>query len=132
MNKKMLSAVILFAMILLCPSGCQTGGEVPGEVTVRITEWNEFGGSSSEPVTYFPIQKGELLYDDFDSSIKVRSVNAKKLVLDIDGYLVEPNEDGTINMQAEPLKKVTLEKGRSIQLVTLSMDAGSNISISFE
>nr|MCR5117111.1 hypothetical protein [Lachnospiraceae bacterium] len=84
------------------------------------------------PVTYFPIQKGELLYDDFDSSIKVRSVNAKKLVLDIDGYLVEPNEDGTINMQAEPLKKVTLEKGRSIQLVTLSMDAGSNISISFE
>ena len=47
-------------------------------------------------------------------------MNAKKLVLDIDGYLVEPNEDGTINMQAEPLKKVTLEKGVNLVLPYLN------------
>ena len=41
-------------------------------------------------------------------------------------------DDGTINLDAEPIEKLELECGQSIELVSTSMSAGFNLVISYE
>lgn len=131
--KKKLSAVCIFiAMLLVFVSGCGNTAVTERKMTVQSSKWSELGGSTSDPVVYTSINKGELLYEGFDSKIKVKSVSNKKLVLDIDGYLVETEPDGRIDMRKTPLNRLTLEVGQSVELATLTMDAGAHISISFE
>lgn len=102
------------------------------ELTVQVREWSELGGEDDDPVVFSPVFKGDELYSGFSSTITVKNANEDRVVLAIDGCLVEPNKDGTINMNKEPLKSVTLEEGGSIELVSQTMDAGVNITITFE
>ena len=62
----------------------------------------------------------------------MKTVTENRLVLEIDGYMVEPNDDGTINLNAEPVKTIELTKGQSIELDSQTMDAGFNLLISYE
>lgn len=55
-----------------------------------------------------------------------------RIVLDIDGCLVEPNDNGSINLNADPLEEVELEAGESITLVSQTMDAGIRLVITYE
>ncbi len=49
----------------------------------------------------------------------------------VDGGFVEPNSDGTINLNIDPLTKIILTPGQSIELASQSMDAGVHVFISY-
>ena len=123
-------AIILFIMSFLC--GCGNTEPVQASLSIQETSWNEQGSSTYDPSIFNPLQKGDVVYDDHFIKIKVKSVNESRIVLEIEGHMVEPNDDGTINLDAEPIEKLELDCGQSIELASTSMSAGFNLVISYE
>jgi hypothetical protein len=123
-------AIILFIMSFLC--GCGNTEPVQASLSIQETSWSEQGSSTYDPSIFNPLQKGDVVYDDHFIKIKVKSVNESRIVLEIEGHMVEPNDDGTINLDAEPIEKLELDCGQSIELASTSMSAGFNLVISFE
>ena len=122
--------IILFIMSFL--SGCGNSEPVQASLSIQETSWSEQGSSTYDPIVFTPLQKGDVVYDGHFVKIKVKSVNESRIVLTIEGPMVEPNDDGTINLDAEPIEKLELECGQSIELVSTSMSAGFNLVISYE
>ena len=123
-------AIILFIMSFLC--GCGNTEPVQASLSIQETSWSEQGSSTYDPSIFNPLQKGDVVYDDHFIKIKVKSVNESRIVLEIEGHMVEPNDDGTINLDAEPIEKLELDCGQSIELVSTSMSSGFNLVISYE
>lgn len=123
-------AIILFIMSFLC--GCGNAEPVQASLSIQETSWSEQGSSTYDPSIFNPLQKGDVVYDDHFIKIKVKSVNESRIVLEIEGHMVEPNDDGTINLDAEPIEKLELDCGQSIELASTSMSAGFNLVISYE
>ena len=123
-------AIILFIMSFLC--GCGNTEPVQASLSIQETSWSEQGSSTYDPSIFNPLQKGDVVYDDHFIRIKVKSVNESRIVLEIEGHMVEPNDDGTINLDAEPIEKLELDCGQSIELASTSMSAGFNLVISYE
>ena len=123
-------AIILFIMSFLC--GCGNTEPVQASLSIQETSWSEQGSSTYDPSIFNPLQKGDVVYDDHFIKIKVKSVNESIIVLEIEGHMVEPNDDGTINLDAEPIEKLELDCGQSIELASTSMSAGFNLVISYE
>jgi hypothetical protein len=123
-------AIILFIMSFLC--GCRNTEPVQASLSIQETSWSEQGSSTYDPSIFNPLQKGDVVYDDHFIKIKVKSVNESRIVLEIEGHMVEPNDDGTINLDAEPIEKLELDCGQSIELASTSMSAGFNLVISYE
>ncbi len=132
MKKNLLCFCVSVILLLTCIAGCGNAEAADKKLTVTASTWHELGGEDAEPVVFSPVKKGDEIYNGFSSVITVKSVSAGKIVLAIDGCLVEPNADGTINLDIEPLRKVILETGESIELVSQTMDGGVNITITFE
>ncbi len=122
----------MLLVIALLVGGCGKTPVVQTTLSVQETQWSEQGSSTDDPVKITPLQKGDVVYDDHFTKITVRSVDEEKIVLAIDGYMVEPSEDGTIDLSAEPLKKIRLECGQTMELVSQSMSAGFNLLLSYE
>ncbi len=122
--------LIIFLFIFSC--GCGNDEPVLVNLSVCETEWNEFGSSTADPIIYTQLKRGDVVYDSNETKITVKSVTENRLVLEIDGFMVEPNDDGSINLGAEPLKIIDLTKGQSIEIDSQSMDAGFNLLISYE
>ena len=123
-------AIILFIMSFLC--GCGNTEPVQASLSIQETSWSEQGSSTYDPSIFNPLQKGDVVYDDHFIKIKVKSVTESRIVLEIEGHMVEPNDDGTINLDAEPIEKLELDCGQSIELASTSMSAGFNLVISYE
>ena len=123
-------AIILFIMSFLC--GCGNTEPVQASLSIQETSWSEQGSSTYDPSIFNLLQKGDVIYDDHFIKIKVKSVNESRIVLEIEGHMVEPNDDGTINLDAEPIEKLELDCGQSIELASTSMSAGFNLVISYE
>ena len=123
-------AIILFIMSFLC--GCGNTEPVQASLSIQETSWSEQGSSTYDPSIFNPLQKGDVVYDDHFIKIKVKSVNESRIVLEIEGHMVEPNDDGTINLDAEPIEKLELDCGQSSELASTSMSAGFNLVISYE
>lgn len=122
--------LIIFLIIFSC--GCGNDEPVQVNLSVCETEWSEFGSSTADPIIYTQLKRGDVVYDSNETKITVKSVTENRLVLEIDGFMVEPNDDGSINLGAEPLKIIDLTKGQSIEIDSQSMDAGFNLLISYE
>ena len=122
--------IILFIMSFL--AGCGNSEPVQASLSIQETSWSEQGSSTYDPRIITPLQKGDVVYDGHFVKIKVKSVNESRIVLTIEGDMVEPNDDGTINLDAKPIEKLELECGQSIELVSTSMSAGFNLVISYE
>ncbi len=123
-------AIILFIMSFL--SGCGNTEPVQASLSIQETEWSEQGSSTYDPEIFTPLQKGGVVYDDHFVKIKIKSVDESRIVLAIEGHMVEPNDDGTIDLGAEPIEKLELDRGQSFELVSTSMSAGFNLVISYE
>ena len=123
-------AIILFIRSFLC--GCGNTEPVQASLSIQETSWSEQGSSTYDPSIFNPLQKGDVVYDDHFIKIKVKSVNESRIVLEIEGHMVEPNDDGTINLDAEPIEKLELDCGQSIELASTSMSAGFNLVVSYE
>ena len=126
----MLAVVFVFAG---CKSAVETqAGPVDKTLSVQETKWYETGSTVNDPVIYNPLEAGDVVYDDGYYRIEIESVNGDVIVLDVDGCLVEPNSDGTINLRAESVDEIEIAAGESIELVSQTMDSGINLIISYE
>ena len=124
--------VVIILHIMSFLSACGNTEPVQNSLSIQETEWSEQGFSTYDPIILNPLQKGDVVYDDHFIKIKVKSVNESRIVLEIEGHMVEPNDDGTINLDAEPIEKLELDCGQSIELVSTSMSSGFNLVISYE
>ena len=50
----------------------------------------------------------------------------------MDGCYVEPNPDGTINLNKESLKEITIKRDETVTLKTQTMDGGVTLEIKYE
>ncbi len=130
-----------FLLILICVvpvsllfglGGCGEPAPIQKELTVKVHEWSDGGSNPDNTVTYTEIRAKEELYSGYASKVTVKKVSEDKIVLSLDGCLVEPNENGTIDMRKNPLKKITVKSGQTIELVSQTMDAGVRLEISYE
>ena len=124
--------MIIISVFALMLTGCGNSGPVNKTLTVTVVRWNETGASQPIVMTYNELKAGDVIYRGFSSVITIKSVNENKVVFDIDGYLVIPNDDGSINLNADPLESLILTSGDTVELATQTMDEGGNITITFE
>ena len=108
--KNIKSFIYIGLIIFLILFSCGCGNDEPVQVNLSVceTEWNEFGSSTADPIIYTQLKRGDVVYDSNETKITVKSVTESRLVLEIDGFMVEPNDDGSINLGAEPLKIIDL------------------------
>ena len=132
--KSIKSFIYIGLIIFLILFSCGCGNDEPVQVNLSVceTEWSEFGSSTADPIIYTQLKRGDVVYDSNETKITVKSVTENRLVLEIDGFMVEPNDDGSINLGAEPLKIIDLTKGQSIEIDSQTMDAGFDLLISYE
>ena len=112
-------------------SGTEYSGLKDSGLIVKTKNWYSTGSGKESTVTFSEPKSGDEIYNGFESVITVKSVSEDKIVLSIDGCLVEPNEDGSINMNKKPLEIATLNKGQSIELKSQTMDAGVKLTINY-
>lgn len=130
--RKLISGLITIMVFALMLTGCGNFGPVNKTLTVTEVRWSEMGAGQPIVMTYTELEAGDVIYNGSSAKITIKSVTEDKLVLDIDGYLIEPNADGSIDLRADPLKSFTLKDGDTVEFVTQTMDAGGNITIAFE
>ena len=122
--------LIIFIFLFSC--GCGNDEPVRVNLSVCETQWSELGSSTDEPIVYTQLKRGDVVYDSHETKIVVKTVTENRLVLEIDGYMVEPNDDGSVNLNAEPVKTIELTKGQSIELDSQTMSSGFNLLITYE
>jgi len=108
------------------------------DVLVLIeSEWSGWGDGITKYNTYAyqEVTAGNVIYDTTNDMVPVTfevvDVTPTSITLKINGELVERNEDGSINLNAESLEEITVNKGETIELATKSMDAGKNFTINY-
>ena len=100
---------------------------------VRQKTWNDQGTGTDNYTTVTILHSGEIVYDSINyGTIKVDSANDKEVVLKMDGCYVEPNPDGTINLNKESLKEITIKRDETVTLKTQTMDGGVTLEIKYE
>ena len=122
----------LILFVMLFTYGCGKPQPIQTTLSVQETDWSELGATKYDPKVFTPLQRGDLVYDFHDTKITVKSVTDDNIVLKIDGYMVEKNPDGTVNLNADPLKKIELTKAQSVKLASMTMSSGFNLEISYE
>ncbi len=139
-KRKLLCILVVSCFMMLLMNGCngatdgatETGKTAEGKLTVKIGSWNDIGSGTAEENEFTTLNKGDVIYDTSFGVITIKSVDDHKVVLNVDGAMVEPNSDGTINLRKDPITKITLNAGESIRLASQTMDAGVHMEISFE
>lgn len=100
---------------------------------VRQKTWNDQGTGTDNYTTVTILHSGEIVYDSKNyGTIKVDSATDKEVVLKMDGCYVEPNPDGTINLNKESLKEITIKRDETVTLKTQTMDGGVTLEIKYE
>ena len=130
-TKKYIS-VGLFLLIMIFTYGCGNAEPVQTTLSIEETQWSELGSSTDDPIVITPLQRGDVVYDSHDTKITIKIVTDNKVVLDMDGYMVEPNDDGSVNLNAEPVKRIEITKGQSVKLASQTMSAGFDLLVSYE
>ena len=88
-------------------------------------------GASDESVDmYESIDVGEVVYSGI-SELVVKKITDNEIVFTSDGGLIEPNENGSINLNATPPKTFTVKAGEEKVLVTQTTDGSDKITISY-
>lgn len=143
-KKRFICILILSCFVMLFLSGCDNSGsrgttetkteekKAEGKLSVEEHHWHEKGSDAADPEVFTSLSKGDVVYDTTYAKIKVNSVSDEKIVLDVDGAMVEPNSDGTINLRKDPVEKITINAGDSIVLKSQTMDGGVNLKIQYE
>lgn len=133
------------AIIISCAAFCGCGKRIEarqeekGKIQVVTTIWSVgvredgTGGmyrnadtkEMSEP------KVGDILYDGTMGKLSIASITDKELVLENTGFGV-PDKDGNISLLQDPPKTIKIRCGETLNLNTLSMDAGVEMVISYQ
>ena len=133
--KALLPVVVLAAAFMF--AGCKSpeetqAGPVDKTLSVQEIKWYETGSTTEDPVDFNPLEAGDVVFDDGYYRVAIESVSEDMIVLDVDGCLVEPNSDGTINLRADSVDEIEIDAGESVTLASQTMDAGIRLIISYE
>ena len=131
-NLRNIISIGLILFILIFTYGCGNTEPVQTTLSIRETQWSELGSATADPLVFSPLKRGDVVYDSNSTKITIKSVTDDKIVLELNGYMIEPNDDGSINLNAEPSKKIELTKGQSKELASQTMSAGFNLQISYK
>ena len=136
---------ITFCMLILTLCGCSaslsldknksgtTTDNLDTSLEVSIREWNDMGSSYESTEEYTDLKKGDEIYSGYGSTIKVKSIDQDKIVLVIkDSCFVKPNDDGTTNLRADPIVKLTINKGETKEIKSSTMDAGASLKLTYK
>ena len=133
MKRKIFLWAVLIVMTVVMPA-CK-GAELHATVTLTEQWWSGWTEEQPEPTvkTFTDVAEGTVLYDSaFDATITVSDVTEEAIVLQIEhSCFTEPNEDGSINLGAEPIKTVTVKRGKEKELVTQTLDGGVILRIAY-
>lgn len=132
MTIKHLTVIIAAIMMIMLINGCGRAAVSQNTISIQEKQWNEKGSDPKDILSYSPIKKGDILYNANDTKISVKSINDNKVILAIEGYMVEPNENGTINLNADPLEKIEIKRGESKEIDSQTMDAGFKLYITYK
>ena len=88
------------------------------------------GASDESEDMYESIDVGEVVYSGI-SELVVKKITDTEIVFTSDGGLIEPNENGSINLNATPPKTFTVKAGEEKVLVTQTTDGSDKITISY-
>lgn len=133
-KKKSFICIGIVALLILLATIYINGKPVQTSLSVCETQWSELGSTTSDPVVYNPIKRGDVVFDSQSTKVTVASVTEETIVLMINGHMIKPNDDGTINMNSSiiPIKFIKLTKGESIELVSQTMSSGFYLQFSYE
>ncbi len=133
MKRKIFLWAVLIVMTVAMPA-CK-GAELHATMTLTEQWWSGWTKERPEPTvkTFEDVAEGTVLYDSaYDGTITVSGVTKEAIVLQIEhSCFVEPNENGSINLGAEPVKTVTVKRGKEKELVTQTLDGGVILRIAY-
>ena len=128
----MLSTVILMLAVTL--AACKNA-VVSSTLTITEKTWSGWTREQPEPVitVYENVVEGTVIYDNpHFGTITVERATDETVVLRIDGSsFVRPNENGTVNLNADPIDSLTVGYGEEREIVTPTLDAGKVILIQY-
>ena len=151
----LLAVAVLFALAacantdegFLTPSA-ETSSEAPTEdpgavpivsgpaLTLTEQRWTGWVQEQPEPVVtvFTDLSAGTVIYENsIDGRIEVAQVTDEKIVLAIDhSCFVEQNEDGTVNLSADRLDRISIDRGEEKKITTATLDAGMTLFIKYE
>ena len=133
--KKKHVLVILLALIILTVAGCgKSVDNTPAStaiLTVDITHGADGAKTVKKSSEFTDIKNGDIIYEGFGTTITVKKVSADHISFITGGGLIEPNEDGTLNLGDPSVRKFTMNPGEELTLHTRTMDAGDRITIRY-
>ena len=114
-------------------SDAQKPGELP-TLILKETLWSGWSKEQPEPTeyTFETIVKGNVIYDTEYGTISVDSLSDAAIVLRIDSSrFVEPNENGTVNLTANPVESIRVKCGEEKRIVTQTLDGGIWLTVRY-
>ena len=133
--KKKHVLVILLALIILTMAGCGKNSGSASASAARLTVETTHGADGAKTVKntseFTDIKSGDIIYEGFGTTISVKKVSSDHISFITGGGLIEPNEDGTVNLGDPSVRKFTMNAGEEFTLHTQTMDAGDRITIRY-
>nr|WP_027871101.1 hypothetical protein [[Eubacterium] cellulosolvens] len=134
MKRNRFIIVLLTVLVLVvCLWGCDLPDEdtTGRQLNIGYDYWNDMGSGDEGLKKHTDLRRREIVYEDSFGTFRVYSANSKRITLEIkEGAFVEKDGDG-INLNAEPLKRITIEKGESVTVASQTMDAGVKLTFRY-
>ncbi|MBO7515093.1 MAG: hypothetical protein J6T47_05690 [Lachnospiraceae bacterium] len=146
--KSKLKLIVLVMCSLLLLTGCPGGGkkETASNVKAKITITEKKGANllpglmpgedkGNEPVsdTVENVTVGMMIYSGYGTTVTVEKLTAEEIQLKFDGVgFLERTPDGSINLKAKSVKKLTLKRGEQKEIMTEKMDPTSSLTFKYE
>ena len=112
------------------------GVSIPENTVITVTHYEWYAMEGYEPKEITEVFESaaieDIIYTDGNYELKIEKISSDKVVISSLGGLIEENEDGTINLNADAPYTFTIHNGEELKLASQSMDAGVNITIKFE
>ena len=111
------------------------GVSIPENTVITVThhEWCAMEGYEPKEITEVFENAGieDIIYTDGNYELKIEKISSDKVVISSSGGLIEKNENGTINLNADAPYTFTIHNGEELKLASQTMDAGVIITIKF-
>ena len=124
--------LLFVGLILSIVCGCRSLSATGKKLIVETSYWSDQGSSKDDPLIITDPRAGMEVHKSGHGRIKIRSVHENDIVLGLSGGFVEPNENGTINLNKMSVYKLAIKSGESVSVISKSMSGGVSLKFSYE